>query len=76
MHPEIARQLIAQRNGELMAMAGPGRPAAPRRARPRPGVPYWRISWSQTVTRAGGTSGRTWMIVITARRARLGSSHA
>jgi hypothetical protein len=79
MHPEIARQLIAQHNDDLAAMARPrrslartltaGRPAR-RPALPRPGVPLWRVSWSRVAAPAGG--GRSWVIVISARRAHLG----
>jgi hypothetical protein len=79
MHPEIARQLIAHRNEELMAMAMPRRraarglaPARPRRlARPRASVPVWRVTWSRLAVPAGG--GRSWLIVISAHRARLGT---
>lgn len=86
MHPEIARQMITQRNKDLAAMAAPG-PALPRRSRlaagrprprlargrlalPRPAVPLWRVTWSRVAAPAG--AGRSWLIVISARRARLG----
>jgi hypothetical protein len=80
MHPEIARQMITQRNEGLAAMAArrpalarrsphltPGRP---RLALPRPSVPVWRVTWSRMAAPAGGD--RSWLIVISARRARLG----
>lgn len=65
MHPEIARQMISQHNEDLTAMAGR------RLALPRPRVPVWRVTWSRTAVPAGG--GRSWLIVISARRARLGA---
>jgi len=79
MHPEIARHLITQRNGELAAMARSRRSASrhltagrgrPRLALPRPSVPMWRVTWSRVAAPAGG--GRSWLIVISARRAHLG----
>ena len=81
MHPEIARHLITQRNGELAAMAGSRRSASrhlssgrprprPRLALPRPSVPFWRVTWSRVAAPEGG--GRSWLIVISARRAHLG----
>jgi hypothetical protein len=79
MHPEIARQMIAQRNEDLTAMARsrrsasrnltPGRPR-PRLALPRPSVPLWRVTWSRVAAPAG--TDRSWLIVISARRAHLG----
>jgi hypothetical protein len=86
MHPEIARQLIAQRTAELTVMAGGPRPAsrgrAPARPRPRPrrrrpgrpalpraSVPVWGFTWSRLAAPAGG---RSWLIVISVRRSRLG----
>jgi hypothetical protein len=84
MHPEIARPMIAQRNAGLAAMAA-RRPALPRRAAPRslaPGRPgrrlalprlsvlRWHVTWSRMAAPAGGD--RSWLIVISARRARLG----
>ena len=79
MHPEIARHLITQRNEDLTAMArsprsgarhlASGRPR-PRLALPRPSVPAWRVTWSRVAAPAGG--GRSWLIVISARRAHLG----
>jgi|1186.fasta_scaffold669983_2 hypothetical protein len=74
MHPQIARQLIAQRNADLAAMAR--RPArlnagqARRLALPRLAVPVWRVSWSRVAAPAGGD--RSWLIVISARRTHLG----
>ena len=74
MHPQIARQLIAQHNADLAAMArrpprrSTGRPR--RLARPRLAVPVWRVTWSRVAAPAG--AGRSWLIVISARRARLG----
>jgi hypothetical protein len=80
MHPEIARQLITQRIADLTAMARPRHPAsramAPGRSRsrrlalPRASVPLWRITWSRVAALAG--SERSWLIVISARRAHLG----
>jgi hypothetical protein len=76
MHPQIARQLIAQRNADLAAMARPRRSPRltgrrPRRlARPRLAVPVWRVTWSRVAAPAG--SDRSWLIVISARRTRLG----
>jgi hypothetical protein len=80
MHPEIARNLITQRNADLAAMARPRHPAsrtmAPGRSRsrrlalPRPSVAVWRVTWSRLAAPAGG--GRSWLIVISARRAHLG----
>jgi hypothetical protein len=79
MHPEIARHLITQRNEDLTAMGRSRRSAPrhltsgrprPRLALPRPGVPVWRVTWSRLAAPAG--SGRSWLIVISARRAHLG----
>jgi hypothetical protein len=74
MHPQIARQLIAQHNADLAAMARrPPRLSAGRRRRlalPRLAVPVWRVTWSRVAAPAGGD--RSWLIVISARRARLG----
>lgn len=73
MHPQIARQLIAQHNADLAAMARRSRPSAGRPrplARPRLAVPMWRVTWSRVAGPAG--AGRSWLIVISARRARLG----
>jgi hypothetical protein len=86
MHPQIARNLIAQRNRDVAAMAA-RRPALPRRASshdlaarrlaprrrlalPFPALPVWRVTWSRVAAPAG--SDRSWLIVISARRARLG----
>lgn len=72
MHPQIARQLIADHNADLAAMARrPPRLSARRRlALPRLAVPVWRVTWSRVAAPAGGD--RSWLIVISARRARLG----
>jgi hypothetical protein len=76
MHPEIARQLITRHHEELAAMARPrlrlvpARPASGRLALPRLSVPVWRLTWSRVAAPAG--SGRSWLIVISARRAHLG----
>jgi hypothetical protein len=48
----------------------PARPAPRRLALPRLSVPVWRLTWSRVATPAG--NGRTWLIVISARRAHLG----
>lgn len=69
MHPEIARQMITHHNRDLAAMARPRR-ASRRLALPRLAVPVWRVTWSRVAAPAG--SDRSWLIVISARRARLG----
>lgn len=76
MHPEIARQMIAQRHKEIAAMAA-GRPSSSGRIGPAPIrlrkpariLPFWRISWSRVATPADAAGGRAWMIVISTRRA-------
>ena len=75
MHPEMARSLIAQRQHDLRALARGGDavaagPRAPRRRLTVPAIPYWRITWSRVAAPAGGTGGRAWLIVISARSAR------
>jgi hypothetical protein len=68
MHPDLARTLIAQRRAEISLQMAPGRRGG---RRPRL-LPRWRVSWSgTTLTRDGGGSGRerSWLIVISARRA-------
>ncbi len=44
--------------------------ASRRLALPRLSVPRWRLTWSRVAAPAG--SGRSWLIVISARRAHLG----
>lgn len=67
MHPEIARQVIAQHHHDLHALARGG----PRRRRAVPRIiPYWRITWSRVAAPASGGEGRAWLIVISARSAR------
>ena len=85
MHPEIARQLIARHHEDLAMVARsrsrrrPGRNLTAGRLRPRPAsrlarprlsVPVWRLTWSRVAAPAG--NGRSWLIVISARRAHLG----
>jgi len=75
MHPEMARSLIAQRQNDLRALARgraavAARPRAARRRPAVPAIPYWRITWSRVAAPASGTSGRAWLIVISARPAR------
>ena len=61
VHPEIARQLIAQRQRELQDMA------RSYRAIPRPRR-RWRLAWSVVASPVGGAGSRTVMIIISARR--------
>jgi hypothetical protein len=75
MHPEIARSLIAQHQHDLRALGQGGgavaaRPRAARRRLAVPTIPFWRITWSHVAAPAGGTGGRAWLIVISARSAR------
>lgn len=51
MHPEIARTLVAQRQGELVRSAS-SRPRAGRRLFPR-----WHISWTRAVLAPAGAPG-------------------
>jgi hypothetical protein len=46
-------------------------PRGPRRSAPRAYLPRYRVSWSRTTLSApsaGGRSGRSWVIVISATR--------
>jgi hypothetical protein len=65
MHPEIARQMIAEQHKDITALAGPGRLRAARR---RHGIPRWRVTWSRVASPADALGGRTWLIVISAHR--------
>ena len=60
MHPEIARQLAAQRHRERMAMAARQRIGSSR--------PRWRVAWSVAAAPAGRGGGRSWVIVVSAYR--------
>jgi hypothetical protein len=68
MHPEVARAMVAERNAEIARQV-----AESRRSGRRPRLlPRWRVSWSGTTlvpTGCAGGHGRSWMIVISARRA-------
>jgi hypothetical protein len=66
MHPENARALAAERHAEIARQVAESR---------RPGrrlLPRWRVSWSGTTLVPAGCAdghGRSWMIVVSARRA-------
>jgi hypothetical protein len=65
MRPDLARALIAQRHTEISLQMAQGRRASRR-------FPRWRVNWSgATLTRDEGGSGRerSWVIVVSARRA-------
>lgn len=68
MHPEVARAGVAERHAEIARQV-----AESRRGGRRPRLlPRWRVSWSGTaLVPAGcvGGHGRSWVIVISARRA-------
>jgi len=68
MHPDLARALIAQRHAEIALQMAQSRRGG-RRLRL---LPRWRVSWSGTTFAPAGCAGghgRSWMIVISARRA-------
>jgi hypothetical protein len=66
MHPEVARAMVAERRAEIARqVAESGRPG--RRLLSR-----WRVSWSGTTfvpAECADGHGRSWMIVVSARRA-------
>jgi len=70
MHPEIARPLIEQHYRDLLAQAQGRIPRTARRRLTIPGIPRWRITWSQVAAPAAGTGGQAWLIIITTRSAR------
>jgi hypothetical protein len=51
MHPEIARNLVAQHRDELMASSVPGAHRSGRRR----WLPRWHVSWTRTVLAPAGT---------------------
>jgi hypothetical protein len=52
MHPEIARNLIAQHRDELMASSA----SSSHRSGRRRWLPRWHVSWTRTVLAPAGTA--------------------
>jgi hypothetical protein len=72
MHPYIARHEVAQRHHALAALAGSRRRERADSRRvilPSARVPYWHVSWSRLASPSAEPGVRTWMIIISTRRA-------
>jgi hypothetical protein len=67
MHPEIARAVLAERHAEIARQVAESRRGGLRLRL----LPRWRVSWSGTTYVPAGCTGghgRSWMIVVSARR--------
>jgi hypothetical protein len=67
MHPEVARAGVAHRHAEIARQVAESRRGGRLRLLPR-----WRVNWSGTTLVPDGCAGghgRSWVIVISARRA-------
>jgi hypothetical protein len=68
MHPENARAVAAERHADIARQVAESR----RDGRRLRLLPRWRVSWSGTALVPAGCAGghgRSWVIVISARRA-------